>query len=159
VREIPLTQGKYAIVDDADYPSLVGLPWYAVKRGCAFYAVRPDPQKRGRQISMHRQILNPPEELEIDHTDRNGLNNQRSNIRCASRADNSHNTGGTKKSTSRFKGVFWVERLKKWRVQIMSGGTKYSLGCFELEEDAARVYDEAARNLFGEFACLNLQKV
>jgi hypothetical protein len=105
---------------------------------------------------MHRLILDAPKGVQVDHRDRDGLNNRRSNLRSASAAQQKQNNGVYKNSASGLKGVFPNPTGKyKWRVQITVEGRKLSLGRFSNIDEAARAYNDAAIRYFGEFACLN----
>lgn len=149
-KEIPLTQGKVAIVDASDYDWLMQFKWHAQKKSDKWYAGR----AQGRNISflMHREILDAPQGWLVDHKDGNGLNNTRNNIRLCTYAQNNFNTASYK-GGSLYKGV---HRFKRgWRAQIRKGGKQYSLGVYSTEEAAARAYDAAAKKMHGEFAYLN----
>lgn len=151
IRFIPLTQGKVAIVDAKDYHWLSKYKWYATKSGQRFYAQR---HKNGRNISMHRMIMQAPKQMVVDHIDGNGLNNRRANLRLCSIPENLRNRrspGGT----SKYKGVTFHKQRKKWRAVISSNRRHIHLGLFDDEIDAARAYDRKADELFGEFAYLN----
>jgi hypothetical protein len=114
--------------------------------------------------SMHRLImermlgrpLQPGED--VDHINHNGIDNRRANLRVATHAQNLGNQRTQQKAgkSSRFKGVTWGKGHKKWQAQIHIGGKHKFLGYFEVEEEAARAYDEAAIKYFGEFACTNM---
>jgi hypothetical protein len=104
---------------------------------------------------MHRQIMNAPEGLLVDHIDGNGLNNQKNNLRLCSSAQNARNRRPTSKPYSKYKGVSWHKRNKKWEVRIAKSGKSTYLGTFEDELEAALAYDRKAEELFGEFAYLN----
>jgi len=154
MREIPLTQGKVALVDDEDYEWLSQFKWYANSwKTRTWYAVRHHNRKL---IGMHRMILNPQNGEHSDHIDGNGLNNQRANLRLCDCAQNQHNSGG-RGGSSRFKGVRYVGfPFNPWAAHIRARGIcPLDLGCFATEEDAARAYDDAALQLHGEFARLN----
>ncbi len=148
--------GMVALVDDEDYEMLAAYgSWHTLtmRKGAITYAsCGKGPAGKQKSIYMHRLLL--PETSVIDHIDRNGLNNQRSNLRSATTSQNQGNTAKRAGCSSRFKGVCLVGGM--WRAQIsgLSKKTKY-LGTFEDEEDAARAYDKAAREHFGEFAWLN----
>jgi hypothetical protein len=154
-REIPLTQGKVALVDDADFEYLNQWTWSAKKHRKTFYAVRYPSRRYGKRnfIFMHRLIMNTPDDMETDHVDRDGLNNQRHNLRICTRAQNSHNIGKLSTNTSGYKGV--CKDRASWKARLIKNG-KYVLNkCFYTAEEAARAYDKAAKEHFGEFAFLN----
>jgi len=152
---IPLTQNKFAIVDDNDFERLNQWKWYAVQEKHTWYAVRAI-WNNGRAITipMHRDILNSPNGMETDHKDHNGLNNCRYNLRLASRMQNQHNRE-SHCGTSKYKGVSWHKRDKKWQSQIRVNRKLVHLGCFDNEIEAAKVYNIKATELFGEFAYVN----
>jgi hypothetical protein len=156
MRTISLTQGKTALVDDADFEWLSQWKWCARKNHAAWYALRNSSLKTGkaRTILMHREISNPPLGMETDHKDHNGLNNQRHNLRVATHAQNMYNQR-KRKGTSRFKGVCWHRNRHKWGAHIRIGVRRIHLGYFVSEVEAAQAYDQAARKHFGEFASLN----
>ncbi len=156
VRRIPLTRGKFALVDARDYYRLVKFTWTASpSTGNTFYANR---GRNGTTFAMHREIMNPPDHLFVDHIDRNGLNNCRSNLRLCTPGQNNRNINSTKGS-SKYKGVFWSKKRKKWAVHISLDKKSYCIGYFTDEIAAAKAYDEKAKQLHGEFACLNFPPV
>ncbi|MHC4659365.1 MAG: HNH endonuclease signature motif containing protein, partial [Planctomycetota bacterium] len=112
---IPLTQGKFAIVDADDYDRLAKYKWCATKNGQTFYACR---ASRGKKIFMHREIMKPPKGLQVDHIDRNALNNRKTNLRPCTKAQNNRNTGPRRNSSSTYKGVFWEKCCRKWCARI-----------------------------------------
>lgn len=166
MREITLTRGAVAIVDDADYGWLSTWKWRAARQGEGWRAVRSvraGEGKRGGTILMHREILGLAKEdaSQCDHINHNPLDNRRANLRRCSGRENKQNQQ-PKKGTSRFKGVSWCNRDSKWAVYIRepnpgkSGiGRRINLGLYHNERRAAEAYDYAALRLFGEFACLN----
>ena len=151
-RRIPLTRGKFAVVDADDYYRLVRFRWHAVYNSKTFYAARIE---RGKTIKMHRAIMGAPKELVVDHVDRNGLNNRKGNLRLCSTAENSRNTGSNARGSSRYKGVHWHKRIGKWAAAIQYDKKVYHVGYFGDEIAAAKAYDEKARELFGEYGFLN----
>ena len=108
---------------------------------------------RMRIMYMHKLITGWPR---TDHKNHNGLDNRRENLRPATHTQNQQNTRPRViVGTSRYKGVCWSKRERKWRAVIKFAGVQRHLGYFADEEDAARAYDAAARKYHGEFACLN----
>ena len=160
-RRIPLTQGQYAIVDPEDYEPLSKYKWYAIKCKNTFYAgrnARCPKTKKKLYIKMHREVINPPEHLDVDHINRNGLDNRKANLRPVTRAQNILNRPYNfkrKNSPSKYKGVTWHKSTKKWHVQICYNGQHKSVGYFHDEIRAAKAYDAAARKHHKEFAVLN----
>lgn len=158
MREIKLTQGKVALVDDWEYERLSKYTWHAIKSGRNLYAGRNIPynnQRAQKQIRMHNVVFPPPINLEVDHIDGNGLNNQKHNLRHCSRTENQMNQRPTVESSSKYKGVCWDRDKFKWRARIRLDKKIFHLGYFKSEKDAGLVYNCAAIEHFGEFARLN----
>jgi len=152
VRFIPLTKGKFAIVDADDYDWLNRHKWCISKKRYSFYACR---QTHAEKIFMHRVITNAPKGMLVDHIDGNGLNNRRSNLRICTIAQNNRNSRPWRRSYSKYKGVSWCQAAGKWRARIRPNHKQIHLGCFDTQIEAARAYDKKAKELFGEFAYLN----
>ena len=156
---IPLTRGKYAIVDPDDYRRLSKYKWYAIKQGGNFYAARNIRDKNGkqRQIFMHRQICRVANHLLVDHINRNGLNNRKVNLRQATYSQNGQNRAKYTSRTfsSKYKGVTWNRGHRLWEAEITIYRKRIFLGSFDSEARAARAYDRAARRYHGEFAVPN----
>lgn len=149
---IPLTQGKFAIVDAADYEWLSQWKWY-YDNG---YAVRKEgPRRNHCKIYMHRQLAGTPRGKITDHTNGDGLDNRRANLRICTQAENLRNRGLQRNNTSGYKGAYWHAQAGRWYSKIKAGGKNISLGMFDTAEEAARAYDAAALELYGEFASLN----
>lgn len=150
-RLIPLTQGKFAVVDAVDYDWAVQWKWYARKAYNLYYANRTEKRKH---IGMHREIARRaglPESREYDHKDHNGLNNRRGNIRPCTRSQNAANNRKIANTTSRFKGVYWKKSKGKWVAQFAGGGRRVHLGYFTNEQEAAAAYETVAKKRYGEF--------
>ncbi len=152
-RLIKLTQGKYAKVDPQDYEKLSQYNWFAVNGTHTFYARR---NMKGKSTEMHRQIMNYPSGLFVDHENHDGLDNRRANLRIATHAENSRNRKKQAgKYSSKYKGIYLAKWANKWRAAIYHNGKCIQLGYFDNEVDAAKAYDNAAKLLFGKFASLN----
>jgi hypothetical protein len=152
MKMIPLTQGKAALVDDADAYLVSRYKWFAVFDGHNWYAAT---KKNSRQLRMHNLLTTPPEGMEVDHEDRNGLNNQRSNLRVCAHRNNGRNRAMNSDNTSGFKGVSWKKREGGWCAQITISPIVKWLGLFDDKKEAAKAYDAAAELHFGEFAITN----
>lgn len=151
IRHIPLTQGKYTIIDAADYERVAAFNWCVSASGNRVYA---QSYMNGKTMVLHRFLTNAPAGMVVDHIDHNGLNNRRSNLRICTSQQNLYNSRPHGK-TSRFKGVSWNTRLKRWIASIHHAGRTHFIGQFTDEIEAAKAYDRAAAAMFGEYAYLN----
>lgn len=157
-KEIPLSRGYVTLVDDDDFDWLSQQKWFAVSRKTKVYAKRKNRSSDGSgriAIAMHRLILDAPAGLQVDHINGDSLDNRRCNLRLANQSQNAANKSAMGKS--KYKGVCWVARIRKWSAQIKKDGQKFWLGTFDTEEAAARAYDSAARAMHGEYARLNFE--
>ena len=155
MKQIELTQGKVALVDDCDFKKLSNLTWCAKRTGNTFYVVRAHKiEGKKATLYMHRLIMDAQKGQQIDHRNNNGLDNRRTNLRFCTNSQNQQNRRKTQK-TSKFKGVCWYSRDKKWQAGIKLNGKLYHLGTFNNEVEAAKVYDKKAKELFGEFVYTN----
>lgn len=150
-KEIPLTQGKVALVDDEDYARVNSYKWHTqlYRGGC--YAVRQIKTAPVQQIYMHRFIMDAPNGLEIDHKNGNGLDNRRSNLRICTESDNRKNRKLNYNNVSGYKGVYWDKKMRKWRAKIKVNRRTIHLGSFTTPESASLAYSHAANALFGKF--------
>ncbi|MFA6281244.1 MAG: AP2 domain-containing protein [Candidatus Omnitrophota bacterium] len=166
MKTIQLTRGKVALVDDADYEELNKYKWQAKKNKLTFYATRTviigdikssrNPLRKRTSVLMHREIVNAAKGWDVDHANHNGLDNRRTNLRLCSRSENQGNRINSCNSTSKYKGVSWDKVKRKWRARIACGKKNTSIGRFNSEIEAAKAYDKKAKELFGEFAYLNM---
>jgi hypothetical protein len=158
-RLIELTRGKFAIVDTEDYHRLKKHKWHAHKSPHTYYAVKSLTNgKKQKRINMymHHLVVNVTEAMKCDHINHNGLDNRKANLRIATHTQNVWNRRKFKTpSRSKYKGVDWVKDIKRWRARITVDGRRLHLGFFRDEVDAAKAYDQAAREYHKEFAALN----
>lgn len=153
MKEIRLSKSdKFAVIDDDDYDIISKHKWCLVRGRNTFYA-QTIIRVKGKQktVNMARFILRPPINMAIDHIDRNGLNNQKSNLRVATFSENAINRAPIK--GFKYKGVH--RHGKRFTSAIGHSGGKIYLGIFNSEIEAAAAYNEAAIKYFGEFAYLN----
>jgi hypothetical protein len=158
-RRIPLTQGKFAVVDPDDYQHLAKYRWRICTGKNTLYAERSVRLTSGKysRILMHRQIFSVPEGFVIDHINRNGLDNRKANLRLATVAQNAQNAG-KRKNRSGYKGVWFAKEKRKWRAAIWKNNKRIYLGYFNSPLEAALTYDHAAKLYHGQFASLNFPK-
>lgn len=157
-----LTRGQVTLVDDEDYEWLNQWKWYAHKGGSGkWYAVRWEQDESTKDritVRMHRVIIGAKKGEGADHKDRNSLDNQRHNLRFCTRAQNNQNAALRKDSTSGYKGVSFYELTRRWKATIGYNNKLIHLGYYDTSEEAARVYDAKAVELFGEFAKPNFPR-
>jgi len=151
IRYIPLTKGLYAIVDAADFEWLNRYKWTTLSAGDKAYAIR---SHKGKTILMHREIMQPPPGMVVDHINGLSVNNRRCNLRVCTPQQNHFNSRPRAKK-SKYKGVRFDKDSGKWYAEITHCKIKYHLGTFEDEIEAARAYDRKAVELQGPFARLN----
>lgn len=160
---IPVSGGVlFAVVDDDDAPVVLGRAWYAIGPKLAPKAVahswygslKGDDGPRRGCVLMHRLIMCPPPGMVVDHVNGDPLDNRRGNLRvCTSQQNNRNAAGRRVKAVSAFKGVQLLRG--RYRARIRVGMADISLGYFSDAEAAARAYDRAAVEHFGDFARLN----
>lgn len=157
MKEIPLSRGYVAQVDDSDYEWLSRHKWHVIGPNRKLYAARKYKRDGVKTtLLMHIEIMNPPKGMQVDHIDGNQFNCQRSNLRLATTQQNNYNRQKRDTVTSsQYKGVSWDKNLKKWRAWIRHEGNRIYLGVHHYEKGAALAYDEAALKYHGKFARLN----
>jgi len=157
MKEIKLTKGQIALVDDEDYDYLNQWKWFVIGVERFYYAGRRAPNKN-KIIKMHRLILNAPANKFVDH---NGLNNQKCNLRLCTNSENQMNC--RIRDNRKYKGVRHAsfinggKRYEYIKAGIQINGKHIRLGYFKTEEAAARAYDSKAKEIFGQFANLNFK--
>lgn len=150
MRKIPLTQGKYALVDNSDYEWLNRWKWCCNSTGYAVTTGKMINRKKGITFLMHRLVmwLKPGDKLQVDHKNHNKLDNRKCNIRTCTPSQNNQN------QRRKDKGLSYCKQTKKWKVRIQHVGNSIWLGRYVSKTEAQKVYNKAAKKLFGEFACL-----
>jgi len=163
VKEIALTRGQVALVDDEDFERVNKYKWCAVwDSGRRIYTARRAKRVREREngkqgcIYLHRFVMDAPNGEDVDHRDHDPLNDQKSNLRICARSQNCMNQLKQDGCSSRFKGVVWNKKKLNWQASIKKDYKQHHLGFFTDETDAARAYNQAALRLHGDFACLNV---
>ena len=151
MKEIQLTQGKTALVDDEDYEYLSQWKWTANFSKGKFYARRHLGNRK--YLSMHKDLI--LSDLDVDHIDGDSLNNQKYNLRTCTHLQNMQNGKIKSNNTSGYKGVNWYKKYEMWVARITVNKNRICLGYFNDVKDAARAYDAAARQYFGDFARTN----
>ncbi len=140
MKEILLSQGKVALVEDNDFDGLSLFKWSAMKNRSTFYAFRKDGgAKSGKNIYMHREILNAPKDTVVDHIDGNGLNNRRKNIRLVSHRENTSNRARNRRNPLSL-GTSFRKAIGKYTAQIKLNGRIKYLGSFDEQELAHEAY-------------------
>jgi hypothetical protein len=162
VKEINLTQGFKTLVDDADFVFLSQYTWRIKRDSHTNYAQTSVSTglKKPRQVmlSIHRLIMDAQPGQQVDHKNGNGLDNRRENLRICSQKENVRNRHSTV-GKSKYKGVSWNTAKGKWKVTIFPDYQQVFLGYFDDEDEAAKIYDEAAQEYYGEFAKLNFDSL
>lgn len=160
--QIPLTKGKFATVDAADFDFINQWKWNCKKCKRTHYACRTSREDgKMRTVWMHRVLLGIDGKHKIfcDHIDNDGLNNTRNNMRTATHQENCRNRRSRRNSSSKYLGVSRYTRdPNTWVAQISTGEKKIMLGHHKSEEAAAKAYDAAALKYHGEFAHLNFER-
>lgn len=147
---VPLTRGYEALIDVEDINLVADYNWRAIIRGHTVYARRNEPKTK-KAIYLHRAIIFAPKGFQVDHKDRNGLNNRKRNLRIVTQSENQMNREGFKNNKSGFKGVFWCASQSKWRSRIQIYGEKIHLGYFDCPRKAHEAYKAASIKYHGQF--------
>lgn len=156
MKEIQLSKGLIALIDDSDFEAVSIYKWFACrtsKRSKTHYAFR-NTLKNGKRSTqtMHRFILQAVDsKIHVDHINGDGLDNRRSNIRLASQSNNMKNRGASKNNILNIKGVSFDKKRNMFMARLNLNGDKIWLGRFKTAEEASRVYEMKAKEVFGEF--------
>lgn len=156
MKKIQLTKGMFTLVDEEDYDMLNKHRWWACNGNGIWYAGRTARDVNGKRITIlvHREIMNVPLGMEIDHRNRDGLDNRRCNLRICSHSQNQKNRKIQKNNKSGLVGVSWNKQHKKWEACVHNGKSIH-LGLFDDKIEAAHAVDKKAKEFFGEYAVLN----
>jgi|LakMenEpi03Aug12_release.lakeMendotaPanAssembly.Ray.scaffolds.fasta_scaffold591655_1 hypothetical protein len=160
---LPLTKDKFALVDDDDYYWLSQWNWFAVEIKNTWYARRS--KKKGilrsnekYEIYLHRIVMRCSDiDFVIDHLDKNGLNNQKENLRICTKSENNKHTSSHKNSSSQYLGVSYDKNRNKWSANLMNNGKRILFKRYNTEIEAAKAYDITAKTQFGVYANLNFK--
>lgn len=162
VVEIPLTRGFVALVDDQDAEKVQGRKWHAHHSDSRVYAGREERDTvtgAKRFVYMHRVIAGASDSMQVDHKNHETLDNRRENLRLCTTSENQRNQRRVSENrSSLFKGVHFYKARQKWTASIMVNGSTIHLGYYTDEIAAAKAYDAAAREHFGEFAYVNFEE-
>jgi len=152
VKRIPLTKGFEAIVDDEWYSILSQWNWY-YSNG---YAMRDiGTRDNNETIFMHRYITMAASVYQVDHINRNRLDNRFENLRVITPEKNYYSRAKQSNNTSGYKGVAFDKSRNKYMATITKGRKQHNLGRFNTAKEAAIAYNAAAQQFFGEYAYLN----
>jgi hypothetical protein len=157
MKQIPLTAGKVALIDDEDFDLVSQYYCCYDPKGyalCKKYMGKVGKVSKWKVYRMHRLILGFPEGMSVDHINHDTLDNRKINLRICTHAQNMKNQT-SQVGSSIYKGVCFNKEQKKWRAAITASGKRVYLGDFKTQEAAAIAYNKAAAELHGEFACLN----
>lgn len=148
---VPLTQGRYAYISPEDYTLIKPYTWRLLKTKHGEYA------QSGNGILMHRLIMKPSADLEIDHINRDGLDNRRENLRLCTSSQNKHNTKVRKDSSTGYRGIYYNTKYNKYYVQIKPPNAKrIFVGAFSNLSEAIKRYEEVAITIFEDFYNANI---
>ncbi len=155
-KEIELTKGYVALVDDKDCGEISKYKWFANSQRNKHYAARmvSQPNTRSMRVLMAREIMDAPDDMVVDHINGNTMDNRRCNLRLCTSKENSQNKHAVWGQVA-YKGVYYIKQNKRYVAHCNKDGAQAYMGSFDTPEEAALVYNDFAREVFGEFAKLN----
>lgn len=143
-----MKNGASFIFDKQDYPLISKFTW-STARGYIRTLIR------GKTVALHRLLMNPQSNMQVDHINHDKTDNRRCNLRLASHAENQRNRGIRSNNSTGYKGVCYVARDDNYVAYINVDGCRSYLGTFKTAQEAANAYDSAAEKMHGRFACKN----
>jgi hypothetical protein len=155
VKEIKLANSDNCThVDDEDYEKFKDFPWRKSQHGYAIICKAVN--KRSKTFHLHREIMNAPEGLYVDHINGDPLDNRKENLRLVTHSQNMFNVKNYVTNKSGYRGVSWHALRNKWRARLNYKGTGIHIGLFDSKEEAALAYNIKASEMYGEYARLNV---
>lgn len=149
---MPLTKGYEAVIDAADAGIVGAHNWHAiVGRNTVYAACSIFTSGKWSRSYLHRFLTDPPKGIEVDHINRNGMDNRRSNLRCATRSQNACNQRLNRGNSVGLKGVSWHGGVGRFRAYIRLNGHQKHLGYFDCPESAHKAYCAASVEMHGEW--------
>lgn len=137
MKYVELSRNKKAIVDDELFDKVNSYKWYCSSRGYAQRTIHVNGKRK--EILLHRFLLNARKGQEIDHINRDPLDNRLQNLRFCTRSENNLNKGLNKNNKSGYKGISWHKGGKKWLAQICIRGNRINIGLFDNINEAYKV--------------------
>lgn len=158
-KEISLTQNQVALVSDECFERINSNKWYALwmPQSKSYVAVRSSSRSLGQRhiIYMHREIMNNPHGLQVDHINHDTLDNRLENLRLATVSENQCNRRLQGNNTSGYKGVSWNKEKGKWRSYISINKVQIHLGFYDSVDDAYNEYKKASKKYHGSFSFID----
>jgi len=160
MKTIKITQGLETIVDDDDYEELSKHKWCILGKDETYVCRMESTNGKRYKVLLHRAIMKAPKGLQVDHINRNVLDNRKCNLRLCSYSGNSSNRGIMPRNKSGYIGVSLIKlKTPKWQSCVRYNKKNYYLGLFKSKEEAAKARDKKVLELHGEFASLNFINV
>ena len=153
---IPVNNGDYsAKVSDEDFDKLSKFKWYGAGSKKKYACRQFQKNRMKHYVYMHREVMDAPEDMVVDHINGDPLDNRRENLRICTHAENSFNTKKPSHNTSGYKGVHFYKNRNKYTARIAFRGKDYNLGYFETAKEAHAAYCAASKVYHGEYSRTN----